>query len=116
MKGLNKVMLLGNVGVQPEVKVLPNEHKVARFSFATSEVFKTKDGLRTNETQWHNIIAWNSLANIIEKYVHKGDSLHIQGKLSYRQYQDADGDTHYITEIVADEIIMLGAKNEEVPS
>ena len=110
MKGLNKVMLIGHVGNAPEVKVLPSQHTVARFGLATSETFKNKDGIKNTDTQWHNIVAWNSLAQVIEKYVQKGSHLHIMGKLQYRQYVDAENNEHEVTEIVAEEIILLDKK------
>jgi single-strand DNA-binding protein len=113
MKGLNKVMLIGNVGNEPEVKQLPNQHIVARFSLATTETFKNKDGEKNSDTQWHSIIAWNSLAQIVANHVHKGSLLHVLAKIQYRQYADAQNETHYITEIVAEEIILLDKKPVE---
>jgi single-strand DNA-binding protein len=111
MKGLNKVMLIGNVGNQPDVKTLSNNNIVAKFSLATSETYTNKEGIKNTETTWHKIIAWNSLATVIENYVSKGSLLHIQGKINNRQYNDEQNNTHYITEIVADEIILLDKKN-----
>jgi single-strand DNA-binding protein len=114
MKGLNRVQLIGNVGNDLEVKTLTNGHLVARFSFATTESFKNKEGVKNSETEWHHILAWNSLATIIQKHVQKGSLLHIQGKIHYRQYTLPDpnsptreGVSHWMTEIIADDIIIL---------
>jgi single-strand DNA-binding protein len=112
MKSLNKVFLIGNVGNSPEIKMLNNDIKVARFSLATSETHKNKEGVKNTETQWHQILAWNSLAGIVEKYINKGDMLHITGKVQYRQYLDEESQTHYVTEIIAEEIIMLDKQKE----
>jgi single-strand DNA-binding protein len=113
MKGLNKVMLIGHVGNDPETKILQSGHTIARFDMATSETIKKSDGTKHTETSWHQIIAWNSLAQVIEKYVHKGSHLHLIGKLQYRTYTTGSeeiNETHTVTEIVADEIIMLDKK------
>lgn len=108
-------MLIGNVGNDPEIKTLPSGHVVARFSLATTETNRKADGTQHKNTQWHSIIAWNSLAQVIENYVRKGALLHIQGKLQYRTYTtgnlaDLTEQTHYVTEIVADELILLDKK------
>ena len=107
MKTLNKIFLIGNVGNTPDIKILNNDIKVARFSLATSETHKNKEGVKNTETQWHQVLAWNSIAAVVEKYIHKGATLHVTGKIQYRQYTDENEQTHYVTEIIAEEIIML---------
>lgn len=111
---LNQVHLIGNVGAEPEVKQV-NESKVVRLSLATSETFKDKSGNKQTETQWHNVQAWGALADIIEKYVKKGDKIYIGGSVKYRQWEK-DGAKHYATEIKGTEIIMLGGKSEKKQS
>ena len=108
---LNQVHLIGNVGADPEVKQV-NESKVVKLSLATSETFKDKSGNKQTETQWHNIHAWGALAEIIEKYVKKGDKIYIGGSVKYRQWEK-DGVKHYATEIKADTMKMLGGAAPE---
>lgn len=105
---INKVILVGNVGKDPEVRYLDNGAAVAQFPLATSETFKDKDGNRQNRTEWHNIVMWRGLAEIAEKYVKKGNPLYIEGKIRSRSYDDKDGVKRYVTEIVADNMQMLG--------
>jgi len=107
---VNKVILVGNVGKDPEVRYLENGVAVAQFSLATSESFKDKTGTRTSRTEWHNIVLWRGLAEVAEKYVKKGQSLYIEGKITNRSYDAKDGTKRYVTEIVANEMKMLGAK------
>jgi single-strand DNA-binding protein len=109
-------MLIGNVGKDPEIKVLQNGHTIARFDLATSETIRKSDGTKHTDTYWHQIIAWNSLAQVIEKYVYKGSHLHLIGKIQYRTYttgSEENLETHTVTEIVADEIIMLDKKENK---
>ncbi len=103
----NRVQLIGNLGKDPEVKTFDNGKKVARFSMATSETYKNATGEKVTETQWHNIVAWNGTAGIVEKYLKKGNEVAIEGKLTYRNWEDKDGKKHYITEIIANEILLL---------
>lgn len=111
MSGLNKVILIGRVGKAPEVRTLANGNKVASFSLATSEGYKDKlTGERKEVTEWHNIQAWRGTADIVERYVKKGDMIAIDGKLKTRQWEK-DNVTRYITEVVADSITMLGGNN-----
>lgn len=107
---INKAILVGNVGGDPEIRSLENDTKVATFSLATSETFKDRNGQRQERTTWHRIVAWRQLAGIIEQYVHKGSKLYIEGRITYRQYKDKDGNDRNITEIVADEMKMLDSK------
>lgn len=107
----NNVQLIGNLGTAPEVKELANGSKMARITLATNESYKNKNGETVKETQWHNLVAWNNQAAIAEKYLEKGKEVCISGKLNNRSYQDNEGITRYITEIVVTDILMLGKKN-----
>ncbi len=107
MKGLNKVTLIGNVGNTPEIKVLEGNIKVAKLSLATSESYRKENGELQTDTEWHSIILWRALADIAEKYVEKGSLLYIEGKLKTRSYEDAQGAKRYVTEIIAEKILLL---------
>ena len=107
----NKVQLIGNLGMNPEIKTLESGKKLAKFSIATNESYKNAKGEKIEDTQWHNLIAWGKTADIIEKYLQKGNEVAIDGKLTNRSYDDKDGNKRYITEIVVNEILMLGGKN-----
>jgi single-strand DNA-binding protein len=108
---VNKVILVGNVGNDPEVKHLDQDVKVARFRMATSETFRAKNGERVTTTEWHNIVLWRGLAGVVEQYVKKGAKLFIEGKITNRQYEK-DGETKYFTEIVANNMVMLDSKDQ----
>ena len=110
---VNKVILVGNVGKDPEVRYLEGGAAVCKFSMATSEVYKNRDGEKVTTTEWHNIVLWRGLAEIAEKYVKKGMQLYIEGRIKTRTYNDQDGNTKYITEIVGDSMQMLGKKSED---
>ncbi|MCB2378859.1 single-stranded DNA-binding protein [Hymenobacter sp. BT635] len=110
MAGINKVILVGNLGKDPEVRHLEGGSSVAHFTLATNDYYKDKSGNRVERTEWHNITAWRGLAEMAEKYLKKGQQIYVEGKLRTRQYQDKDNQTRYITEIVADEISMLGGR------
>jgi single-strand DNA-binding protein len=107
----NKVQLIGNLGMDPEVKLVSNGRKLAKMAIATSESYKNKEGELIKETQWHNLVAWGKTAEIIEKYLKKGNEIAIEGKLITRNYIDKDGVKRYITEIEVSELLMLGGKN-----
>jgi len=107
---MNKLFLTGNVGKEPEVKKLDGGNTVVKFPFATSETYKDKSGEKVTNTEWHNIIAWNKLAEIIENWVKKGDKLALIGKITYRNYEDKDGNKKYFTEVVCSDMEMLGSK------
>lgn len=107
---INKVILVGNVGKDPEVRYLDNGTAVASFPLATSENYKDKEGNRQSRTEWHNIVLWRGLAEVAEKYVKKGNPLYIEGKIRSRSYDDKDGVKKYFTEIYADQMQMLGSK------
>ena len=106
---VNKVILIGNVGKDPEVNYIKEDLPVAKFTLATSETY-TKDGQKVTNTEWHNIVVWRGLAKVVENYVKKGSKLYIEGKITNRQYEK-DGQTKYFTEIVARELTMLDSKN-----
>jgi len=110
MTGVNKVILIGNLGKDPEVRHLDNGAAVANFSIATTETYKDRNsGERIDQTEWHNIVLWRGLAEIAEKYLKKGDSVYIEGKLKTRSWEK-DGVTRYTTEVVGDQMTMLGGK------
>ena len=112
MAGINKVILVGNLGKDPEVRYLEGGTAVANFPIATSETFKDRtSGEKKTNTEWHNIVAWRGLAEIAEKYLKKGSQIYLEGKLRTRQWQDKDGNNRYTTEIVADNLQMLGRKD-----
>ncbi|GAA3952961.1 single-stranded DNA-binding protein [Hymenobacter algoricola] len=123
MAGINKVILVGHLGKDPEVRHLESGASVANFTLATNDYYKDKSGTRVERTEWHNITAWRGLAEVAEKYLKKGHQIYVEGKIRTRQYQDKDNQTRYITEIVADEITMLGGRphgdgqqNQAVPA
>lgn len=105
---INKAILVGNVGQDPEIRSLENETKVATFSLATSERFNDRNGQRQERTEWHRVVAWRNLAGIVEQYVHKGTQVYIEGRITYRQYKDKDGNDRTSTEIVASDLKLLG--------
>jgi single-strand DNA-binding protein len=106
----NKVQLIGNLGNKPEIINLESGKKLAKFSVATNENYKNAQGEKITETNWHNCVAWNKTAEIIEKYVEKGKEIAIEGKLTTRSYDDKDGTKKYITEVVVSELLLLGNK------
>ena len=109
---VNKVILIGNLGKDPEVRHLENGAVVANFSIATSETYKDRQtGERRENTDWHDIVVWRGLAEVVETYLRKGHKVYIEGKLKKRQWQDKEGNTRYTTEVVADEMTMLSSPN-----
>jgi single-strand DNA-binding protein len=113
MASLNKVMLIGNLGKDPEVRAIPSGVKVANFPIATSESYTGKDGQRVEKTEWHNIVMWRGLAEVAEKYLKKGNQVFIEGKLQTRSWDDQNGQKRYMTEIVADNMTMLGGRRND---
>jgi single-strand DNA-binding protein len=109
----NKVQLIGNLGNAPEIKNLEGGKKYARFSMATNESYKNSAGEKVEETQWHNVVAWGKVAELAEQYLKKGSELAIEGKLTHRDYTDATGTKRYITEVQANEILLLNKKGEK---
>ena len=116
MAGGNKVILVGNLGKDPEVRYLDNGVAVANFSLATTENYKNKLGERVSQTEWHNIVLWRGLAEVAEKYLKKGASVYIEGKIKTRKWEDKDSNTRYNTEILVDNMTMLGGKKSQVVS
>lgn len=108
-KSLNKVMLIGNLGKDPELRYTPNGTAVATYSIATSDSWKDAEGKLTERTEWHNIVTWRKLAEISAQYLKKGQKVYIEGSIRNRNYDDKNGVKRYVTEIVADNLIMLGA-------
>jgi len=112
MAGVNKVILVGNIGKDPEVRYLDGGVAVANFPLATSETYKDKTGGRVEQTEWHNIVLWRGLAEITEKYLKKGSQVYVEGKIRTRTWDDKDGIKRYTTEIVADNMTMLGGRRD----
>jgi single-strand DNA-binding protein len=106
----NKVQLIGNLGNDPEIITLENGQKLAKFSLATNENYKDANGDKQTKTDWHNLIAWGKTADIVEKYITKGKEIAIEGKLTNRSYETKEGEKRYVTEVVINEILMLGSK------
>ena len=111
-RSLNKVMLIGNLGSDPEVRSTTGGNKVATFSLATSRTWNSQTGDRQEKTEWHRCVAWNSkgtgLADVVEKWCKKGDKIYVEGRIEYRQWQDKENQTRYSTEINVREMLMLG--------
>jgi len=103
----NRAFLIGNLGQDPEVKTLESGKKVAHFTLATHDGFKNADGQRVEEATWHNIVAWNGLAETASKFLKKGTEVVVEGRINYRSYEDKKGVTKYITEIVLSELVLL---------
>jgi len=110
---VNKVILVGNVGSDPEVRYLEGGTAVANFRMATSEFFRNREGENTTTTEWHNIVAWRQLAELAEKYIRKGRQIYVEGKITTRQWEDKEGNKRYTTEIVANTIQLLGRKPDD---
>jgi single-strand DNA-binding protein len=108
---INKAIIVGNLGKDPEMTTLESGVSVTKFSVATTEKWTDKSGEKHEETEWHYVVLWRGLAEVAEKYLHKGDKVYIEGKIHYRQWE-ADGVTKYATEIVGNNMQMLGGKNE----
>ncbi len=112
MGSLNKVQLIGNLGKDPEVRAIPSGVKVASFSIATSESYTDKSGQKVDKTEWHNIVMWRGLAEVAEKYLRKGKQIYVEGRLQTRSWDDQNGQKKYMTEIIADNIVMLGSAGD----
>lgn len=110
---VNKVILVGNVGKDPETRYLDEGTAFTKFPMATSETYKNKAGERVSNTEWHNVVLWRGLAQVAEKYVKKGTQLYIEGRIKTRSYDDQDGNKKYITEIVGDQMQLLSRKPDE---
>lgn len=111
--GINKVILIGNLGKDPDIQTFDSGVKKASFPIATSEEYKDKDGNKVQQTEWHNIILWRGMAEVAEKYLNKGNQVYIEGKIKTRSWEDKDGNKRYITEIVGDNMTMLGGRRQQ---
>ncbi|MEO6814895.1 MAG: single-stranded DNA-binding protein [Ginsengibacter sp.] len=114
MRGINKVILIGNTGKETEYKTLQDGTAVAKLTIATTETFRLKNGETQTSTDWHTIIAWRALATFARQYIKKGALLYVEGKLRNRQYEDKEGQKKYVTEVVADQVVLLD-KKEKTP-
>jgi single-strand DNA-binding protein len=112
MKGLNKVTLIGNLGADPEVQTLEGNVKVAKFSLATTESYKDDKGRLHSHTEWHTVVLWRGLAELAEKYMHKGSTIYLEGKNKTRSYEDKQAVKRYVTEVVGEQVILLDKKEE----
>lgn len=111
-RGLNKVMIIGHLGRAPELRYTPSGRPVANFSVATTRNWVSSDGERHEETEWFNVVAWGSLAEICSQYLHKGKRVYVEGRLQTRRWEDSEGKKQFTTELVAKEMIMLGEQRE----
>jgi len=114
MRGINKVKLVGNSGKETEFKTLQDGTPVAKLAIATTETYRLKNGETQNRTDWHTIIVWRGLATFAQQYIKKGALLYVEGKLRNRQYEDKDGQKKYITEVVADQVVLLDKKTKSM--
>lgn len=111
-RGLNKVMIIGHLGRDPEMRYTPSGRPVTTFSVATTRSWTSADGDRHEETEWFNVVAWGSLAEICNQYLHKGQQVYVEGRLQTRRWEDSEGNKHFTTELVAKEMIMLGDRRD----
>lgn len=120
-RSINKVMLIGNVGADPEINHTPGGVPVATFRLATTESWRDRDGLTQERTDWHSVVVWRWLADVTQKLVHKGTRVYVEGRLQNRQFEDRDGNKRYVTEVVADNMLVLDSRqhrdahHEETP-
>ena len=114
MKGINKVILIGNAGKDPDFKTLQDGTPVAKLTLATTETYHLKNGQSQTRTDWHTIILWRGLATFTHQYIHKGSLLYIEGKLRNRQYEDKEGQKKYVIEVVADQVVLLDKRSKEI--
>jgi len=109
-RGLNKVMIIGHLGREPEMRYTPSGRPVTSFSVATTRTWNSPDGERREETEWFNVVAWGNLAEICKQYLVKGQQVYVEGRLQTRRWEDQEGKKHFTTEVVANEMIMLGER------
>ncbi|MCI0434143.1 MAG: single-stranded DNA-binding protein [Gemmatimonadetes bacterium] len=114
-RSLNKVMLIGNVGADPEIRMTPSGTKLAKVSLATNRTFSDRTGQQQEKTEWHRLTFWDRLADLVEQYVHRGDRLYIEGRIEYSQTEDDQGNVRYWTDIVVREMVMLGQSGGPAP-
>lgn len=115
-RGLNKVMIIGHLGRDPEMRYTPSGRPVTTFSVATNRSWQSADGERHEETEWFNVVAWGSLAEICKQHLHRGQQVYVEGRLQTRRWEDAEAKTHFATELVAREVIMLSERREGAES
>ena len=113
MSAVNKVILLGNLGKDPEVRYLENDRMRATFTLATNETYRNKEGEKVTTTEWHNVVLWTPLAKIAEQYLMQGKQVYIEGKLTTRSYVDKSGQTKYTTEVVGQNLVLLGGSKSD---
>ena len=114
MSSLNKAMLIGRLGKDPEIRYTPDGSPVANFSLATSESWTDKSGARQEKTEWHNIVAWSKLADLSKRYLAKGRQIYVEGRIRTRDWDDKDGNKRRTTEIIANQIVLLGSRPEGI--
>ena len=112
MRGVNRVMLIGNLGKDPDVQYLEGNLGVAKFSLATTETYKDRGGKLVSQTEWHTVVLWRGLAELAQKYLHKGSLVYIEGRLRTRSWEDKEGNKKFATEIVGDNLIMLDKRGD----
>ena len=112
MRGLNKVTLIGNVGKDPDFQILEGNISVTKLSLATTESYKDKNGMAQSSTDWHNVVLWRGLADLAKNYLAKGSLVYVEGKIKTRSFDDKDGQKKYVTEIVAEQLILLDKKTD----
>jgi single-strand DNA-binding protein len=114
MRGLNKVTLIGNLGKDPEIQILQGGISVTKFSLATTESYKDDKGILHSETEWHTVILWRNLADLAAKFLKKGSTIYVEGKIKTRSYEDKVGVKKYVTEIIGESFLMLDKKTEDI--
>ena len=112
MRGVNRVMLIGNLGKDPDMQFLEGNIGVAKFSLATTETYKDRSGKLISQTEWHTVVLWRGLAELAQKYLHRGSLVYIEGRLKTRSWEDKEGNKKFATEIVGDNLIMLDKRND----
>ncbi|HYK56143.1 MAG TPA: single-stranded DNA-binding protein [Flavisolibacter sp.] len=112
MRGVNRVMLIGNLGKDPDVQFLEGNIAVAKFPLATTETFKDRSGKLISQTEWHTVVLWRGLAELAQKYLHKGSLVYIEGRLRTRSWEDKEGSRKFATEVVGDNLIMLDKRTD----
>ncbi len=112
MRGVNRVMLIGNLGKDPDIQFLEGNIGVAKFSLATTETFKDRSGKLISQTEWHTVVLWRGLAELAQKYLHKGSLVYIEGRLKTRSWEDKEHNKKFATEVVGDNLIMLDKRSE----
>lgn len=112
MRGVNRVMLIGNLGKDPDIQFLEGNIGVAKFSLATTETYKDKNGKLISQTEWHTVVLWRGLAELAQKYLHKGSLVYVEGRLKTRSWEDKEGNKKFATEIIGDNLIMLDKRSD----